>query len=296
MWYRSKPRWLRPCLAGAQRVMPLAALALLAGCTGDQRVGAHTIRLAGSALSVELVESWLQRSPQARFNPQRVQFHLASHGFNHLRDGTCDLACTDRPPADAELRAFTRRIAGRRVGFYAYALYVHPSNPIDSAFARDIGPAFAGKRGWKDLGGEDAPIRLFGPSKSSRGGLILCREARIFMAKAPWQVCERSDEVIAAVASDPTGLGFAEVGHDRDARYLGIRMSRNGPPVFPSLEAIEHGDYPLAELVYVYYTEPARPAVMAALDYLFSDAGREALRATRVWPIPIERAIASATP
>jgi ABC-type phosphate transport system substrate-binding protein len=148
---------------------------------------------------------------------------------------------------------------------------------------------------WSELAGDQipelkGPISLYGPPKSSRGGSVLCPIANIWFGDPTWQVLDSDDAIVAKVAEDPLGLGFASIGYDEAARYLGLRLERQSPPVFPSLEAIEAEKYGLAKLIYLYYVDPPNPSVQAALDYLFSDAGRRAIESTDLWAIPADRA------
>ncbi|MBW7906359.1 MAG: substrate-binding domain-containing protein [Phycisphaerae bacterium] len=275
----------------------LGLACVLGGCAAPRGSGTHVVSLAGASVPVELVESWLDRAREPRFVTQRVQFFLSRHGFERLRDGACTLACTDRPISDAERRDFPTPPIGRRVGFYGYALYVHPSNRVDSIFLGDIRNVFSRKvTNWKELGGDDAPIRLVGPRKSTRGGGVLAQEAGIFINDAPWEVCQTNAQIVAAVAADATALGFAEVGFDRDARYLGIHLRRSGPPSFPSLEEIEACRYPLAQVIHVYCNDPPSPAAAAAIEYLSSDGARRLMESAGVWPIPQERGMAHGGP
>lgn len=255
--------------------------------------------LAGAQTPLELVESWLSRSDQPEFRLRRLQpVYLSQHGFDALTARACDLACTDRPITPSEQAALQgRTVRGVRLAFYGYALYVHPSNPIDSVFTRHIDLVFQRKIvDWKELGGSPGPINLYGPRKSTRGGELLGRRARIWFADPTWEVCDSDTAIVDRVADDPQGLGFAAVGFDGPARYMGIREERHGPPAFPSLEAIEEDRYGFAKVIYAYFEEPASPAVSAALSFLQSDAGAAAMQQTDVWPIPPERSVVPAQP
>jgi phosphate transport system substrate-binding protein len=244
-----------------------------------------------------LVESWLNDSERPYFVPRRVQFFLSRHGFADLAAGECDLACTDRPISVRERDAFgERRVAGYRVGFYGYGLYVHPDNPLDSIFAGHLKYLFQKKvSDWRELGGNnvdiEGPIRLIGPHKGTRGGEILARQARIWFGDPTWEPLDSDAQIVAAVAADPLALGFAGIGFDQDARYLGLRMERRGRAAFPSIEEIESERYGLAKVIYVYFEDPPSESARAVLDYLFSDPGRAAIESTRVWPVPQERAL-----
>jgi phosphate transport system substrate-binding protein len=283
-------------LRGAAGPLLLGLLPLwLTGC----QPGAPSVRIAlgGAQIPVELIESWLQATESRGFAVTKVSpVYMSQHGFENLARGECDLACTDRPITKRELDQFgEHEIEGRRVAFYGYALYVHPSNPLDAIFARHVRLVFQKRiKDWAELAGDQipelqGPINLYGPGKSTRGGMVLSPIANIWFADPTWEVLDSDAEVVAMVAADPLGLGFASIGHDEEARYLGLRMERHSPPVFPSLEAIESERYGLAKLIYVYYLDPPSDAVEAVLDYLFSEEGRRAIEETDVWSVALDR-------
>lgn len=276
----------------------LATLLVASGCRSGVSQTKH-IRLAGAQIPLELVDSWLEKSYEPAFYVERVQpVYLSQNGFDALARGDCDFAVVDRTPGEAEAEKFAgMKISGRRVAFYGFALYVNTQNKIDSIFSKHIEMLFK-KRvvNWKDLGGEDAPVALYGPRKDTRGGTILAREAGIWFSEPTWTPLDSDQQVIDRVRAEPNALGFAAVGHDGDGvRYVGLRTERRGTGVLPSLEAIEDDRYGLAKVIYVYWREPLSETGRAAVDYLFSDAGQRAMLRTDVFPIPRERAIPPAT-
>jgi phosphate transport system substrate-binding protein len=269
-------------------------LLALAGCRAAPPRPAFGIRLAGAQIPTELVASWLGDAEQCRFEVEQVgPVYLSQHGFQNLRAGKCDIACTDRMLTPREYAEFGERgLKGYRVAFYGFALYVHPDNPLDSLYAGHLELLLQGKlTNWRELGTPyDGPIRLVGPEKSTRGGMILMRQSNIWFDEPTWEPLQSNLAIIDAVARDPFALGFADIGFDHGVRYLGLRMRRTDPPAFPSLEEIESERYGLAKVIYVYMPIDASPAAEAALDYLFSANGRAAMESTRVWAIPRARA------
>ena len=191
---------------------------------------------------------------------------------------------------------------GYRVAFYGYALYVHPSNPLDAVFSRHVEMVLQQRiKDWHELAGDQipelaGPIQVYGLAKGTRAGQQLSHMARIWFARPTWKVLESDHEVIEAVAQDPLALGFAGLGYDDGVRYLGLRMERTGRPAFPSLEEIESERYGLAKLIYVYFTMPASAAAEAVADYLLSDEGHTAIEAMEMWAIPPERAVLAPVP
>jgi phosphate transport system substrate-binding protein len=272
--------------------------AALCGCQYASVSPTVRLRITGAQIPTELVDSWLRDARDYQFVVEQVGVPGWSQiGFKALARGECDLACTDRPLEKREREQFgDQDVRGLRVGFYGYALYVNPANPLDSIFAKHITLLFQRKiRDWKELGGNElpdleGPIHLYGPRKVTRGGNVLMQQARIWFAEPTWEALDSDAEIISRVAADPQGLGFASVGLDQDVRYLGIRMRRSGPPTFPSLEDIEADRYGLAKVIYVYFMSPPSPAVNAATEYLFSERGRKAIERTDAWPVSWQRA------
>jgi phosphate transport system substrate-binding protein len=262
------------------------------GCRSYTPPPKYDLRLAGAQIPVELVESWLKSSRSPRFITERVQpVAWSEAGFEHLQRGECDIACTDRRLTEREIGKFgDRDIQGYRVAFYGYALYVHPDNPLDSIFAGHIELLFRGRiTDWKELGAHQGPIRLIGPRKSTRGGFILMRQARIWFDNPTWEAMNSDAEIVEAVASDPLALGFASIGLDEDARYLGLRMRRDGSPAFPSLEEIESERYGLAKVIYVYFPVEGGETADAVLDFLYSEEAGAEMETADVWQTPRER-------
>jgi phosphate transport system substrate-binding protein len=279
--------------------LPLLLLLTVVGCTAVNAPKAVRVSLAGAQIPLELVESWLLDAKDYRFITARVQpVYVSQHGFQALARGECDVACADRRISARELAEFgDRKVEGYRVAFYGFAFYVHPDNPLDSIFARHIRLLFQKKvTDWKELGGGEGPITLYGPRKASRGGMILMQQAQIWFAEPTWTPLDSDIEIIEHVAADPSALGFASIGFDQGVRYLGIRMRRRGPPAFPSLEEIESEEYGLAKVIYVYVESPPSLTAQAVLGYLFGDRGRAAIESTNVWPVPRERARVTQAP
>lgn len=277
-------------------VLPL----FLGGCGSGEKYRGERVRLAGAQIPLELIESWLREAKGPRFATERAgEAVWSQNGFDRLAAGDADIACTDRPIGTQEIEDMKgRTVEGLRVGFYGYAFYVHASNKLDSIYARHIRYLFQKKiTDWKELAGSgvqmEGPIRLVGPQKATRGGELLKLQANVFFERPTWEALDSDEKIIEAVAADPLALGFASLGLDQGVRYLGLRMERNAPPAFPSLDEIESDRYGLAKVIYVYYATPPGRNVSTVLDYLFGHDGRAAMEKTGVWPIRRERAALS---
>jgi phosphate transport system substrate-binding protein len=271
--------------------VPSCLLVLL--CTGCNTGGAQTVHLsvAGSQVAVELVSSWLDDAGSGCFDVTRGRTYQSDAGFQALQRGEADLACADRAITPRELEPFgEHKPVGHAIAFYGYGLYVNVENTVDSILAAHLSMVYRGQvGGWAPLGGAEVPIGLYGPPKGSRGGELLARQAGIWFDEPKWRVLETPEAIVAAVAADPGGLGFAPLGYDDESvRYLGLRMSPTSEPVLPSLEAIGSGRYGFAKVIYVYTRSPTDPRAQAVIDYLHSPGGVEAIRSTDLHPMAPE--------
>lgn len=272
----------------------LALLLLTATGCGRVQLG-QTIRLrsAGAQIPIELVSYWLGEARSPGFDVTPVApVYLSQNGYQSLLRGECDIACTDRPPSEMEMKDFgEKKIAGYRVAYYGFGLYVNLDNPVDSIYAGHLKLVMQKRIGdWKQLGGRDVPLTLYGPKKGTRGGQLLAQQARIWFSEPSWVALDTAEQIVQKVSEDPGGLGFATLGYDRDVRYLGLKMERHGAPAFPSLEEIESGEYGYAKVIYVYALDPPGRPAQAAIDYLLSERGARFIRKTDLWPIGPERA------
>src|SRR5690606_2405659 len=156
--------------------------------------GSNTI---GAALAPALVEGLLRkqgfdalvRQPGAEENElillartpdgQQVRMTIAAHGsstgFRALREGRADLAAASRPARDSEVQALAGRsdlrsaVAEQVIAIDGLAIIVHPTNPLRSLTIDQLAALFSGKlRNWRQVGGEDAPVRLY--ARDDRSG------------------------------------------------------------------------------------------------------------------------------
>jgi len=280
------------------RLLGITLCSLAMGCSylAEQHRSAggarYTLRVAGAHLPRELVRSWAQRCPAAHFEVTKGEpLVTASHALDALREGRIDLACTSWRIAGYELEKFDRqqvaRPLGWRVAARAFALYVHPGNPIRSLTANQVRQIYRRETTeWSTLGwAEGGPIDLYGPPRRSAGGELLTGIARLFMAETPWESLDQPQAVLAAVAADPDALGFAPLGTDGATRALALASYDNDPPVEATDESVMANRYLLGKLVYVWSTNPPPEPVQVLMSWLFSEAGAAEIRRSGYTPI-----------
>lgn len=97
------------------------------------------------------------------------------------------------------------------VALDAVLVHVHPSNPVSALDFDQLSGLFSGRiRNWKEVGGKDQPVVLYG-RESSSGTYEFFRETvlRGGNYSSSLQPLQGSAQVAASVAADPGGLGFS---------------------------------------------------------------------------------------
>ncbi len=279
-------------------LLGIVLCSLITGCSQlaeqHRSVGGarYTLRMGGAHLPRELVRAWAQRCPAAHFEVTKGKpLVTAPRAFDALRERRIDLACTSWHIARYELEKFDRqqvaRPLGWRVAARAFALYVHPSNPVRSLTAGQVRQIYRREATqWSSLGWrEGGSINLYGPPRRSAGGELLMGIAKLFLAESPWKSFDQPQAVVAAVANDPDGLGFAPLGVEGAVRSLALASYEGDPPVEATDESVMANKYLLGKLVYVWSANPPPEPVKVYVDWLFSDAGAAEIRRSGYTPI-----------
>ncbi|MFI1965692.1 PstS family phosphate ABC transporter substrate-binding protein [Streptomyces pathocidini] len=201
------------------------------------------------------------------------------------------LAFSDGVKADGYPRLLPRPIA-----FSLFTLVVSEEAGVEDLSLAQIRRLYAGDiANWKEIGGNDLPVRLVG--RYSNSGTRKTFEERILDGRrepgdtsddcrdlasgAPRGLvrCARgsTDEVLDAVARTPGALGYSEVGAaaDRDDLRL-VRIDGHRA----DLAGADRGAYPFWQTEYAYtYGEPAADSLAASfLRYLTNEVGQDVVR------------------
>lgn len=198
-----------------------------------------------------------------------IRTSTSTQGLRDLASGETLIAMSQRPMTQHDiemLRAANagdfieeRELAEHVVGFDAYAMVVAETNAVQAVSldqARDI--ALGGIDNWRRLGGPDAPISLYAvvdgvmpedyPNDIVQTANPVWQEAR-----QRGEVFATEAEAAAALARDPSGLGFmsgAFTGGASGVRALAI--STAGPAHEATADNVRGELYPLARRLFVY--------------------------------------------
>lgn len=296
----------------------LASLSLLvAGCGGGERSDVAGTSPSASAgrdkpitvkgsdtmviLGQRFAEEYMKRNPGTVI---QVTGGGSGTGIAALINGTVDLAQSSRPmkekeKADVQARA-NAPVVETPVAIDALAVFLHGSNRVRELSLDQLKQIYQGKiTNWKDVGGADARIIIYGRENSS-GTYEYFKEHVLnkedFAPRV--QTLQGTAAVVNAVSKDPNGIGYGGIAYESAVKLAAVKENATSPAVIPSAETAVDGSYPISRQLYLYYAANVPERVKAFADWAVSEDGQSVVNDVGYFPLPRQTAssIASPTP
>jgi phosphate transport system substrate-binding protein len=258
--------------------------------TIDDEAQAH-IEVKGSDTMVNLALAWAEAyQVEQPFVTIAITGGGSGTGIAALLNNTVDIANASRRIKDEEVNQ------ARSLGIEPYeiiiardavAVIVNPTNPINHLSLEQVSDIYQGKyENWQELGGDDRPIvRVSRESNSGTHVYFLETVLRLGDPASrvlfdPYTLLLPSSEgIIAEVRDNPNAIGYDGLGYvTPEVKVLGIETSPDGDIVFPSIETVGLGTYPIARDLFAYTNGEPEGAIKTYLDWILSAFGQDIVR------------------
>jgi len=282
-------------------LLPLPLL-LLAACNSGTS-NTTNLTMKGSDTEVQLVsnlaEEFAKRDSSARLS---VTGGGSATGIASLLNGEIDIANSSRQMSDAERAQARERGIDLQEFILArdgLSIVLHPTNPVITLSMQQLSDVYSGRATrWKDIGGSDAPIVLYG-RQSTSGTFGFFRDTVVKDDYASsMRNMEGSQAIVDAVRADANGIGYVGVGYVKDGQgnvregITVIPIAQNtDTPVSPlDREAVKRGDYPISRPIYQYLpaVPPRGSLVESFLLFEASGDGQAIVEASGFYAITAE--------
>jgi phosphate transport system substrate-binding protein len=277
---------------------PLAWLALLliGACTRtseDPSLDRGTVTVKGSDTMVILGQRWAEDYMNA--NPTiavRVTGGGSGTGIAALINGSTDICESSRPMNDREradvLAKSRAHVIETKVAVDALAIYVNAANAIHAVSIPSLARIYSGAiTSWKDLGGADHAIVLYGRENNS--GTYAYFKEHVLEGKdfAPsTQALAGTSAVANAVNGDAYGIGYGGIAYLEGVRALDIKADESSRAVTPSFQTAEDGTYPVSRYLYFYTAGQPTRAARAFIDWVTGPDGQRTISEVGYYPLP----------
>jgi phosphate transport system substrate-binding protein len=268
--------------------LALAAMAAATGCAPN-RPKAVTIK--GSDTMVILGQRWAE-SYMASHPGAVVQVTGGGSGTGiaALINGTTDICQSSRAMKDEEKTQLTEKNGAPPVETVVaqdgLAIYVHESSAVRELSLAQLKGVYTGAiTNWKDLGGPDAPITVYGRENNS-GTYVYFKDHVLEGADfaAAVQTLPGTSAVVNAITKDPNGIGYGGAAYAAGVRECAVKKDDASPAVLPTLENVNSGAYPIARPLFYYTAKAPEGAIKEFMDYVLSPDGQKLVSEVGYFP------------
>lgn len=275
----------------------LLAGAVLAAPSAAQRK--KMLQVKGSDTLVNLVQSWSEAFLEETGVFAAVTGGGSGTGIAALIDGKTDLANSSREirPKEIELaRARGVEPVEFAVAVDGLCVIVNAANPVQALTVADIGRLFRGEvANWKALGGNDAPVTLYG-RQSNSGTYVFFQEHVLGNQDYATSMnhMNGSAQIVEAVRKDASAAGYVGIGYIQGEhgqvlpglRALSVLPGAGAAGVSPlEKDAVNSGVYPLSRPLLQYTNGRPTGDVARFLQFALSPAGQKIAEEQGFYPV-----------
>jgi phosphate transport system substrate-binding protein len=240
------------------------------------------ITVKGSDTMVILGQRWAENFMNA--NPGQVVMVTgggSGTGIAALINGTTDICMSSRPMKQDEKLKLRDRFQTMGIEIPVakdgLAVYVHPSNPVKELTLEQLKAVYEGKvTNWKQLGGKEATIILYGRENSS-GTYGFFKDhvlgGRDFSPRV--QTLPGTGAVVSAVSKDPNGIGYGGAAYAKGVRDIAMKADAKSPAYLPTAENVNSNRYALSRELYFYLRKSPAGDTKKFVDWLLTPAGQK---------------------
>ncbi len=242
----------------------------------------QAISIKGSDTMVLLGQRWAEDFMKA--NPGmvvQVTGGGSGVGIAALINGSTDICESSRPIKQSEIDKLKERFNSPGVEIPVardgLSVYFNEQNPIAELTIEQLAGVYAGKiTNWKELGGNDARIILYGRENSS-GTYQFFRDnvlkGRDFAPQT--QTLPGTAAVVNAVSRDPNGIGYGGAAYAKGVKDALLKVDAQAKAFAPTEANVKTGDYPLSRYLFWYLRNKPTGDIKKLVDFVLSEQGQK---------------------
>ena len=272
----------------SMRTMALAAAILSLATT----TSAGQLTIKGSDTMVILGQKWaevyMQKTPATKI---QVTGGGSGTGIAALINGTTDIAEASRPMKAEEIGQAEsrqkRKVKEITVALDGLTVYVNKSSPVEALSLPQLRKIFTGQiTNWKEIGGPDAPIVLYGRENNS-GTYVFFKEHVLQNDdySTRMQTMPGTASVVNAVVKDKNGIGYGGAAYAEGLKALKIRKDDLAPAVEGNMETVQSGRYGLSRGLYFYTFDGGSPELDQFVAWVLGPEGQQVVTDVGYFPV-----------
>ncbi len=270
----------------------LAGLAVIVGMA----FASSTITVKGSDTLVRLGQRWaeefMKKNPQAVI---QVSGGGSGTGIAALINGGTDICEASRDMKPQEYKdAEAKGIKPYRVSVAldGIAIFLNENNPITQLTTSQLKGIYTGAiTNWKDVGGSDHLIILYGRENNS--GTYAFFKEHILKDEDyadQTQTLPGTAAVVNAVSKDKFGIGYGGIAWATGVKDAAIMKTDTSEAILPSILTVSNGSYPISRELYWFFNGAPTGELKKLLNWALSEEGQKVAKDIDYVPLPKEMA------
>jgi phosphate transport system substrate-binding protein len=255
-------------------------------------LGRKSVTLKGSDTMVILGQRWAEEYMKA-FPDMIVQVTGGGSGTGiaALINGTTEIAQASRPMKQSEKDKLRDRFntLGNEIPVAkdGLAVYLNEANPVEELSLAQLKDIYTGKvSNWKEVGGPDAKIILYGRENNS--GTYVFFKDNVLKGEdyAPaTQTLPGTAAVVNAVAKDKNGIGYGGAAYAKGVKFAAVKKDEKSPGIKPNPETVADGSYPIWRYLNWYTRNKPSGDVKNFVDFVLSNEGQQIVTKVGYFPV-----------
>jgi phosphate transport system substrate-binding protein len=275
-----------------KKIFLVAGLCMIGSFGLMAAAGKKVVTVKGSDTMVILAQRWAEMYMAK--NPDitaQVTGGGSGVGISALINGTTDVANSSRPMKKSEMEKIKQRF--NTLGYEIKAaqdgitIYVNEKNNVSELTIAQIKAIYLGEiTNWKDVGGSDAKMILYGRENSS-GTYVYFRD-NVLGGKdysPSMQTLPGTAAVVNAVSKDNLSIGYGGAAYAKGIKILKVKKDAGSPAYEPTPETIKQNQYPITRYLFMYTRAKPTGDTKEFIDWTLSEEGQSVVTKVGYFPV-----------
>src|SRR5664279_1042764 len=260
------------------KILPIMLIMVI--MTSVTALSQAKITVKGSDTMVILAQRWAELYMKA--NPQttvQVTGGGSGVGITALINGTTDICNASRPMKQTEIEKPKGRYNTLGVEIPCakdgVTIFLNEANKVQELTLKQLSDIYQGNiKNWKEVGGNDAAITVYGRENSSGTYVYFHDEVVKADYAASVQTLPGTAAVVNAVKKDINGIGYGGAAYAVGVRYAKVKKDANSPAYVPTAETIAKNQYPITRYLYMYLRNRPTGETKKYIDWILGSEGQ----------------------
>jgi len=280
-----------------KKIMAIAAGIALMAAANDAAAKQKYVQVKGSDTLINMVQKMAEVYMQENKGKAiSVTGGGSGTGIAAIVNGTADIANASRLMKTKEIEmAVKNGVVPVRVvvAIDSLSIVVNPGNPVRQLTVEDVGKIYRGDvKNWKDVGGPDMTISLYGRQPNSGTYDFMKEEILKSDYSSKMRQMNGNAQIVEAVKTDKTAIGYIGVGYAKEASgivVVKIAAQAGARYVDPlNTEDVKNGSYPITRPLQQYINGKASGDVKDFISFELGPKGQEIVEKEGFFAIPEE--------